>query len=241
MPHFWRIAREPQDPLKHRPGGGGGPWFNPDVTIDLVQVLLACPSPIENALVERLLHRLDVTVAVAPTPSEACARAADSRVRRVWLGTEAGAVLERQLRAARFTGQVERLPERLDLDSVGALLARPAEWAALEEATLVDLREQLGGGAEVRELAELYLDSLDSRWTAVTDAWQAGDLDACRRAAHTLKSSSALLGLRALGEMCALIESAASDGDPMTGALVDVGDGLRSPTRRSLQEWLGAG
>lgn len=241
MPHFWRNAREPQDPLKLRPGGAGGPWFNPDVANDPVQVLLACPSPIENALVERLLHRLDVAVTVASTPSEACTRAADSRVRRVWLGAEAGAVLERQLRAGRFTGQVEHLPERLDLDSVGALLARPAEWASLEEATLGDLREQLGGGDAVRELAELYLDSLESRWIAVTDAWRAADLDACRRAAHTLKSSSALLGLRALGEVCALIESAARDDDPMTGALVVVGEDLRAPARRALQEWLGAG
>ena len=80
-------------------------------------------------------------------------------------------------------------------------------------ATLRELRTMIG------ERDDAFLDGLVSDFLAdagglaadVTAALASGDLAAARRAAHTLKSSSAMLGALELAEQCAAVEHAARD------------------------------
>jgi PAS domain S-box-containing protein len=72
----------------------------------------------------------------------------------------------------------------------------------LDQATLGTLADELGGNEVVVMLATTYLDELTSRLGALTEAAAAGDLTAISRSAHTLKSSSRLLGGLTLGDLC---------------------------------------
>jgi HPt (histidine-containing phosphotransfer) domain-containing protein len=67
-----------------------------------------------------------------------------------------------------------------------------------------------------------YLAQLDGRRAAIAEALRTHDRDALRAAAHTLKSSSALLGADPLAEACARVErgATAASGEPELSALV---------------------
>jgi CheY-like chemotaxis protein/HPt (histidine-containing phosphotransfer) domain-containing protein len=87
----------------------------------------------------------------------------------------------------------------------------PAEPPAEEPdlSRLHDLEEQLDDRALVVTTVHTFLDQLDSRRAAMTAALRVQDRDTLRATAHTLKSSSALLGADPLAEACALVEKAA--------------------------------
>jgi signal transduction histidine kinase/response regulator of citrate/malate metabolism len=72
----------------------------------------------------------------------------------------------------------------------------------LDHATLEKLADELGGNEVVVMLATTYLDELTARLAILTEAADAGDLTAISRGAHTLKSSSRLLGGLTLGDLC---------------------------------------
>ncbi|MCA2213950.1 ATP-binding protein [Jidongwangia harbinensis] len=96
----------------------------------------------------------------------------------------------------------------------------PAE--ALDLSRLLDLEEQLDDRALVVTTVHTFLDQLDGRRAALTTALRAQDRDTLRATAHTLKSSSALLGADPLAEACALVEKAAhaETAEPELTALV---------------------
>lgn len=83
--------------------------------------------------------------------------------------------------------------------------------AALDQRVLAALVTDLGDPF-VRETAQLYLGELDDRMTAVSLAAAAGALPELAAAAHTLKSTSALLGLACLADCARSVEHAARSG-----------------------------
>ncbi|BCJ49593.1 hypothetical protein Asp14428_10680 [Actinoplanes sp. NBRC 14428] len=77
---------------------------------------------------------------------------------------------------------------------------------------LLDLEEQLEDRALVVTTVNTFLSQLDGRRTALAEALRKQDRDALRATAHTLKSSSALLGAGPLAEACARVERNAVPG-----------------------------
>jgi hypothetical protein len=76
---------------------------------------------------------------------------------------------------------------------------------------LHELAEQLDDRALLTMTVTTYLNELGPRRAAIADALARHDRDALRAAAHTLKSSSALLGADGLAAACAEAERRASE------------------------------
>ncbi|MCA9669642.1 MAG: Hpt domain-containing protein [Myxococcales bacterium] len=83
-----------------------------------------------------------------------------------------------------------------------------SEQPTLDPKVLGDFAEMLGadGPAVVDELIDTYLDDTPKRIADVDEATGARDLERLRRAAHTLKSSSASVGALKLSQMSATLE-----------------------------------
>ncbi|MFI5935902.1 ATP-binding protein [Actinoplanes sp. NPDC051494] len=77
---------------------------------------------------------------------------------------------------------------------------------------LHELERQLEDRALVEITVNTFLAQLDGRRTALAEALRNHDHDALRATAHTLKSSSALLGADPLAEACARVERNATAG-----------------------------
>lgn len=82
----------------------------------------------------------------------------------------------------------------------------------LDEEVVASMKE-LGNGDEafanrllIVQLMSVYLDNLPERMKELTEAMSKSDMPVIERAAHTLKSSSRLIGLMALGEDCQILE-----------------------------------
>ena len=87
------------------------------------------------------------------------------------------------------------------------------EQSVIDAAIWADLLESMGGDADfVAELLEAYFD--DAPWlvAAMQDALSAGNADDLRRAAHSLKSTSASFGALHLSEKCKELEDLARAG-----------------------------
>lgn len=125
-------------------------------------------------------------------------------------------------------------PEPTSAGEPGAAAA-----AMLDTRTLDRLAEDLGGVESVREIATLFLDSLPARWAEVSATWQSGDAPAATRAAHTLKSAAAIVGLNALSDLCRQLELLARENRLAEGAraLTEGADTCRSADRE-LKGWL---
>ena len=83
-----------------------------------------------------------------------------------------------------------------------------------DRAKLADLHEleALTGTPLVRALLTTYLDGLDGLVQRIKGAVTSGDAAAQRMNAHSLKSSSAQLGLARVASVCFQLEHASSDG-----------------------------
>ncbi|WP_306215639.1 ATP-binding protein [Actinoplanes sp. RD1] len=91
--------------------------------------------------------------------------------------------------------------------SGAAAPATPLDLSRLQE-----LEEQLEDRALVVATVDTFLAQLDGRRLAMSDALRRHDVDGLRAAAHTLKSSSALLGAMPLADACADLERQAVTG-----------------------------
>ena len=72
-----------------------------------------------------------------------------------------------------------------------------------------------GAGAEghvVAELVGLFIEHAPPKITAIREAIAGGDAEAAKRAAHSLKGSSANVGARGMQQVCEQIEQAAAGG-----------------------------
>ena len=86
--------------------------------------------------------------------------------------------------------------------------------APIDAATLAELLETVGGDrAFLAELVETYRADCPRLLAELRAAVAAGDAPAARRAAHTLKSTSASMGALGLAAQCREIEAAAAAGD----------------------------
>jgi HPt (histidine-containing phosphotransfer) domain-containing protein len=86
--------------------------------------------------------------------------------------------------------------------------------AAVDAATLAELLETVGGDRDfLAELVETYRADCPSLFAELRAAVTNGDAPAARRAAHTLKSTSASMGALDLAAQCREIEAAAAGGD----------------------------
>ncbi len=85
----------------------------------------------------------------------------------------------------------------------------------LDLAVIDELRE-LGGEEDPQllfELIELFLEDAPARLAEMEEALDAQNLDGMRRAAHTLKSSSANMGAVMFSQLCKDLELAARESD----------------------------
>jgi CheY-like chemotaxis protein/HPt (histidine-containing phosphotransfer) domain-containing protein/anti-sigma regulatory factor (Ser/Thr protein kinase) len=89
-------------------------------------------------------------------------------------------------------------------------LAEPPTTPAVDLNRLRALAEELADRPLVVATVSTFLAELDRRRTAMTDAADRGDREALRATAHTLKSSSALLGADTLAAACAAVERRAT-------------------------------
>jgi PAS domain S-box-containing protein len=78
----------------------------------------------------------------------------------------------------------------------------------LDRATLDRLADELGGREVVVMLPTTFLEELPVRLRALNEAAASGDLTGISRSAHTLKSTSRLLGGLSLGDLCQDVEHA---------------------------------
>lgn len=123
----------------------------------------------------------------------------------------------------------------------------PAEPVVAIE-TLDALAEELGDKAVVDTVIETFLDELDDRRESIAAIRILAELSAeecddagteAMRSAHTLKSTSALLGGMPLADKCQTLESLLRDGDYSTAAgLVEETLSLIERTRAALRDHL---
>jgi HPt (histidine-containing phosphotransfer) domain-containing protein len=86
--------------------------------------------------------------------------------------------------------------------------------APIDLAAFAELHETVGGDRDfLAELVETYRADCPRLLAELRAAVAAGDAPAARRAAHTLKSTSASMGALGLAAECREIEAAAGAGD----------------------------
>lgn len=87
------------------------------------------------------------------------------------------------------------------------------EGGATVEGAAIRRLERIGGNDFVVEMIELFLANAPRRLEAAREAYGSGDAATLHRAVHSLKSTAANLGARALQATAGLAESRASEED----------------------------
>jgi HPt (histidine-containing phosphotransfer) domain-containing protein len=82
---------------------------------------------------------------------------------------------------------------------------------AVDSATLDRLRESVGQEF-LGELVRVFLDDAPTQLTTLRGAFERGDAEEARRAAHTLKSNGATFGAEGFSELCRRLEEKAKAG-----------------------------
>ena len=97
------------------------------------------------------------------------------------------------------------------------------EQGAIDPTVWADLLESVGGDGEfIAELLEIYFDDSPRLLATMQDAVSVGNAEDLRRAAHSLKSSSASFGATRLSEKCKEVEDMGKAG-ALEGAAERVG------------------
>lgn len=104
-------------------------------------------------------------------------------------------------------------PRRVDRGPAEPLTV---EAALVEPSALGRLAEELGNRTIVVTLVETYLTELPERVDELIGAVAAADREVACRVAHTLKSTSSMLGAPLLAELAAEVEQASADAAPDT-------------------------
>jgi CheY-like chemotaxis protein len=84
---------------------------------------------------------------------------------------------------------------------------------ALDHTVLDQLREDLGGTANVRQVITEFLEQSQPLLSALREASARGDAEGMREAAHRLKGTGATLGAVALAQECGELERLSRSGD----------------------------
>ena len=117
---------------------------------------------------------------------------------------------------------------------------RDADLATLDPVVIDELLASVGGDhAFVVELINAYLSDAPIQLRAIDEATAAGDADALVRPAHTLKSSSATLGLSRLAAAARELEMAGRSGalDATVGEAVAAIHGDWDAGTAALRAW----
>lgn len=109
----------------------------------------------------------------------------------------------------------------------------------LDATMLETLRESAGGDAEfLNELLDTFLGEATQLLTEAQQALARGEAAALRRAAHSLKSSSASFGALAFSELCATLEGLAKNGQLAEAAeLLTQAQAEYAQTQIALEAW----
>jgi signal transduction histidine kinase/DNA-binding response OmpR family regulator len=107
--------------------------------------------------------------------------------------------LSRALRQCRPAGNRDATSSEGPTDS-------SATAARLDRGALAQLQEELGGAEALRQVITTFLESTPRFLGGLRDAASRGDAAGMQRVAHTLKSTSAMLGATALSAQCAELE-----------------------------------
>lgn len=105
---------------------------------------------------------------------------------------------------------------------------------ALDPASVARLL-RLGGDELAGKMASLFLDLAPDRVRSAREGLEAGDADAVRRAAHSLKSSSGNVGALAVMDAAGRLEDAAERGDGLE-ALAALLSAMESALQAALPE-----
>jgi CheY-like chemotaxis protein len=107
-------------------------------------------------------------------------------------------------------GMDDYLAKPIHLDALAQALAR-CDRTAVDAAALARLSSSLGGGDEGREamgeLVDVFLEDATKQMALLRDAVERRDAQEVWRVAHSLKSTSATFGARALSQLCAELEA----------------------------------
>ncbi|TBR22536.1 response regulator, partial [bacterium] len=123
-----------------------------------------------------------------------------------------------------------------------ALAEAVRRWYKPVDAAAVAGLLALGDGAMFRELTEQFLGDAERRAAELGKSAAAGDFEAVRLTAHTLKGSSGTMGARGVQDLCGQLEAAAAakdlSGAPkllavLAGELAAVADALRSAAAKA--------
>lgn len=114
-----------------------------------------------------------------------------------------------------FSGQVRKPATSADLrKAIAAVVTGPVapelpnqRGGAVAVEVLRELADDLGDPEVVELTLDVYLDELPGRLEAMSSALAAERFDALRDAAHSLKSSSQMLGAAALADLCRDLEA----------------------------------
>lgn len=88
-----------------------------------------------------------------------------------------------------------------------------ADVPVLDLAVLGELRASVGDDEFVRELVRTYVEEALPALVSMADAANAGNAEGLVRPAHTLKSTSAIVGALRLSAICRKLEGAGRNGD----------------------------
>jgi HPt (histidine-containing phosphotransfer) domain-containing protein len=104
--------------------------------------------------------------------------------------------------------------------------------AAIDRQVLDQLREldPTGGQTLVRQILQVYLDTSGNYLAQMEQAIAADDADGLRRAAHSLKSSSANVGAKVLSEVFKRMEVLGREAN-VDGARALLGEALQAYTQ----------
>jgi PAS domain S-box-containing protein len=146
--------------------------------------------------------------------------------------------------ACRNAGMDDFLAKPVSLEQLGDMLRR---WTPLgptgssaspgaDQRVLDTLAEELGDAGIVESLVATYLSELNNRRDEIQRAAGLADVPQVRRKAHALKSSSMMLGLADLGELCRRMELLANDTElsPLAAELPAVA----AKAEQELRTWL---
>jgi CheY-like chemotaxis protein/HPt (histidine-containing phosphotransfer) domain-containing protein/anti-sigma regulatory factor (Ser/Thr protein kinase) len=163
--------------------------------------------------------------------------------RAVIIGITASTLATERLKA-QDAGMDDVLGKPVGLATLSQALGRwmhgglrvPDRRAAVDSAVLDDLVTDLGSEKVVADLVRMYLNEMHRRRFVLAEAADNGDVSTAKAMAHTLKSSSLLLGANEVGHACQRLSQA----DQPAQLYHLVADVMRTSTAAAgwLQQWL---
>jgi HPt (histidine-containing phosphotransfer) domain-containing protein len=113
---------------------------------------------------------------------------------------------------------------------------------SIDKDALERLRDIVGGDeADLKELIESFLDEAPGLLDALMASRESPDMNAMRRAAHSLKSNAKDMGALAMSELCARIEHSSAAGTVPDPADFEDVKRLATAAFEELRRYIGMG